>query len=229
MNGRTLRLFVATNEAIEMGVLGVLEDKRGMVRVYVGSRFKGGDVRAFRAFGMRRWFLRRWLEGNDGPRTSRSRQRVSGLRRRPRQTPQRRLRRVRHEGFPGRLWSRFRWFDPDRIRAVRFHAVAGGECLSLQVVVEACNGIPFLAVPGDDAANDVSNGQRNPEGCEWIFGNERDELVVGLFYLTNDSDGRVSVRGCGFLRIFQHRATIEQRAGQDEWARVARLRKSGLS
>lgn len=82
-----------------------------------------------------------------------------------------------------------------------------------------------LAVPGDDAADDVSNGQRNPEGCEWIFGNERDELVVGMFYLTNDSDRRVSVRGCGFLRIFQHRATIEQRAGQDEWARVARLRK----
>ncbi|HMY15211.1 MAG TPA: hypothetical protein PKA58_02730 [Polyangium sp.] len=49
------------------------------------------------------------------------------------------------------------------------------------------------AVPGDDAADDITNGQGNPENSEWIFGDERDELIVGMFYLTNKPDGRMPV------------------------------------
>jgi hypothetical protein len=81
-------------------------------------------------------------------------------------------------------------------------------------------------VPSHDAADHVSERERNPEGCEWVLRDERDELIVRTFDLTNHTDGGMTigppVRCFGSARFFDHRGIDEQRAGQDEWASAAR-------
>ncbi len=77
-----------------------------------------------------------------------------------------------------------------------------------------------------DASEHVAERERNPEGCERIVRYELHELVIRLFYLTNHTNGGMTIRppvGCfGFARVFDHRRFDQQRAGQDEWALGAR-------
>ncbi len=77
-----------------------------------------------------------------------------------------------------------------------------------------------------DTSEHVSERERNPDGCERVVRHERYDLVIDLFYLTNHADGRMAIGPpvwCfGFARIFEHRGIDQQRAGQDEWAWVAR-------
>jgi len=90
----------------------------------------------------------------------------------------------------------------------------------------------LLSVSSHDASEHIAESEGNAEGCERIVRHERHELVIGLFYLTDHTDGGMPIGSAvwwfGFTRFFDHRSIDQQRAGQDEWALVARwVRVSG--